>query len=109
MGGGGAGGRWEEEEQEGDGRRSSRRPPLCETPCLRRHRKQRACAAAPHGTPWGLLCGQVIKDYPKYYDDILDKAMERLENTLRSNASMVHLAAPARPPRPCPAGRSEGL
>jgi len=28
----------------------------------------------------------VIKDHPKYYDEILDKAMERLENTLRSNA-----------------------
>ena len=30
---------------------------------------------------------QVIREYPKYYDDILEKAMERLENIVRSNAS----------------------
>ena len=29
----------------------------------------------------------VIRDYPKYYDDILEKAMERLEMIVRSNAS----------------------
>ena len=31
---------------------------------------------------------EVIKDFPKYYDDILEKAMERLEMTLKSNASL---------------------
>ena len=95
MGGGGAGGRWEEEEQEGATVRDSLPEEAAEAARLRRRR--------PRHAVWALLCGQVIKDYPKYYDDILDKAMERLENTLRSNASMVHLAAPARPVRPDPA------
>ena len=31
---------------------------------------------------------EVIKDFPKYYDDILEKAMARLEMTLKSNASL---------------------
>ena len=30
----------------------------------------------------------VIEDFPMYYDAILNKAMERLEKTLRSNASL---------------------
>ena len=95
MGGGGAGGRWEEEGQEAATVRDSLPE---EAPQAARLRCRR-----PRHAVWDLLCGQVIKDYPKYYDDILDKAMERLENTLRSNASMVPLAAPARPRRPCPA------
>ena len=41
----------------------------------------------------------VIKHYPKYYDEIIEKAFERLEKTISCNGDFeVHATPPTRPP-----------